>query len=58
MKNALIVLASEMTSIICAVFAGVLAYQGQSGWGWFLAVSLLTAVTSAGSASKGGNESC
>lgn len=29
-----------LPSIICAVAAGVLAFYGKEGWGWFLAISL------------------
>lgn len=29
------------TPVICAIFAGMLAWQGKPGWGWFLFVAVL-----------------
>lgn len=37
---------AETCSIVCATAAFVLAYNGVSGWGWFLLVACLTTVTS------------
>ncbi|EFO7518597.1 hypothetical protein RLV03_000385 [Salmonella enterica subsp. enterica serovar Benin] len=31
------------TPIICAIFAGILAFNGKDGWGWFLFVAALIA---------------
>lgn len=36
----------ETGSWICLIGAGVLAFHGKDGWGWFLIVGLLLAATS------------
>jgi len=40
------ILVMEATSIVCAVFAGLLALNGLDGWGWFLGIAVLSAVSS------------
>ena len=45
MKFILTFLLAEMVAIITAISAGVLAYHGKSGWGWFLAISFISQVT-------------
>jgi hypothetical protein len=42
MKPALLLLASNLTSLACAVGAILLALNGIAGWGWFLAIALMT----------------
>jgi hypothetical protein len=49
MKDLLSLLILEACAIVCAVFAGLLAYAGKDGWGWFLGMALLTTVSSYGS---------
>lgn len=34
-------IAGNMAACICFVIAGVLAYKGLSGWGWFLIAGCL-----------------
>ena len=44
-QNVLVWLIAESASIIFAIGAVVLAYNGIDGWGWMLVASLLTCVT-------------
>lgn len=44
-KDILLVLTSNITSISCSVGASFLAYNHISGWGWFLFVACITVVT-------------
>jgi hypothetical protein len=44
MKLLLAILGWNFLPIICVVAAIILAYNGLSGWGWFLFVGLLTFV--------------
>ena len=32
-----------LTPVICIIIAGMLAYSGQAGWGWFLFIGLMMA---------------
>jgi len=42
MKPALLLLASNLTSLACAVGAILLALNGIAGWGCFLFIALMT----------------
>lgn len=46
MRTILQLLIMEMASMICAAAAFYLAAHGIEGWGWFLAVAVLTTVSS------------
>lgn len=48
MSNALILLASNLTSLAAVVFAGMLAMEGKPGWGWFLTISVITVTSKFG----------
>lgn len=41
MKTIVMLALGFSTPIICAIFAGILAMEGKSGWGWFLFVAVL-----------------
>lgn len=53
MKAILSILAFNLVSLACVLTAGVLADDGKAGWGWFLLVGLLTAVSGLRTRSKG-----
>lgn len=36
MKFPVSLIAANLISITCVVFAGIIATKGQTGWGWFL----------------------
>jgi hypothetical protein len=42
MKPVLLLLASNLTSLACAVGAILLALNGIAGWGWFLFIAAMT----------------
>jgi len=42
MNKISILLIANLCAITCAVFAGLLALNHISGWGWFLAIALFT----------------
>jgi hypothetical protein len=42
MNPTLLLLVSNLTSLACVVGAILLAINGISGWGWFLAIALFT----------------
>jgi hypothetical protein len=44
--KSLAVLFANLGAIACFIFAGLLAYRGKSGWGWFLFVGVLISATS------------
>jgi hypothetical protein len=46
MSSIAIYLIAELTAIICASGAVYLAAHGIDGWGWFLAVTLISGVSS------------
>lgn len=41
MKDILIILATNISAMLATAFAGLLAYEGKDGWGWFLFVAIL-----------------
>ncbi|HGA5699032.1 TPA: hypothetical protein ACIS09_001687 [Salmonella enterica subsp. enterica serovar Birkenhead] len=41
MKTIVMLIMGFATPVICAIFAGLLAWQGKPGWGWFLFVAVL-----------------
>ncbi|EEJ5470881.1 hypothetical protein AU693_003914 [Salmonella enterica subsp. diarizonae] len=41
MKTIVMLALGFSTPIICAIFAGILAFNGKDGWGWFLFVAVL-----------------
>ena len=42
MRLILLLFIHNIPATLCAVAAGVLAYNGRDGWGWFLVVTALT----------------
>lgn len=45
MRDIGLVLLLNLVALVCASAAAFLAYHDKSGWGWFLVVAALTAVT-------------
>lgn len=45
MKTELLVLFGNIASITCAIAAGMLAYSGKDGWGWFLCAACVLCAT-------------
>lgn len=45
MKTILLLFVHNILAILCAIAAGILAYNGIEGWGWFLVVAVLTCAT-------------
>ncbi|HFW4797466.1 TPA: hypothetical protein ACIBS5_002857 [Salmonella enterica subsp. diarizonae serovar 60-67:z35:-] len=41
MKTIAMLIMGFATPVICAIFAGLLAMEGKSGWGWFLFAAVL-----------------
>lgn len=48
--------ASNIFSVSCAISAGVLAYRGIDGWGWFLLAGVACYTTLRPSESKGDSD--
>lgn len=46
MKNIFIYLVAESVAITSMLIAGLLAYNDKSGWGWFLAIAVVSQVGS------------
>lgn len=47
-----LLLASNVVALVCIVVAGFLGYHRRDGWGWFLLVGALTAVSTPALLSK------
>jgi len=56
MRNALLVLVMESVSMIFAGGSVYLCATDRGGWGWFMAASILTAVTGLNTNKKGADE--
>ncbi|EEE1025366.1 hypothetical protein B6171_004856 [Salmonella enterica subsp. enterica serovar Miami] len=41
MKDIFLTAMAFMTPLLCVIFAGLLAMEAKSGWGWFLFVAAL-----------------
>ncbi|EJP3721845.1 hypothetical protein NUR08_004414 [Salmonella enterica] len=41
MKDIFLIAMVFMVPLLCVIFAGLLAMEGRSGWGWFLFVAAL-----------------